>query len=254
MESPPHLLHFRVSHYNEKVRWALDWKGVPHTREALLPGFHIPRVRWLTGQHRLPVLVVGGAPLVGSNHILAELEGLHPDPPLYPSTPSDRARALEIQDYFDTEVAPALRRLFWSTYLDDAALCTRMATDGASPTLRAIWRGSFWFLKPAMKRNMGMDTEQLSRARKRLGAYFDRIEAELAGKEYLVGDRFGLADLSAAAVMTAIIRPPEFPYPLPEPWPEQLSELKQSVASREGFQWVEEIYRRHRSGSREITR
>jgi len=24
---PPVLWHFPISHYNEKARWALDWKG-----------------------------------------------------------------------------------------------------------------------------------------------------------------------------------------------------------------------------------
>ena len=67
-----------------------------------------------------------------------------------------------------------------------------------------------------------------------------------------MGDRFGIADLSAAAVMTAIIRPPEFPYPLPEPWPPELVELRKSVADRAGFRWVLDIYARHRSVSSEI--
>lgn len=113
---PPRLLHFRVSHYNEKVRWALDFKGWPHTREAQIPGFHIPRVRWLTGQNKIPVLVLNGKALAGSNHILAEIERLRPDPPLYPEALADRERALGIQKFFDENVAPDVRRLFWSTY------------------------------------------------------------------------------------------------------------------------------------------
>lgn len=32
---PPRLLHFRISHFNEKVRWGLDFKGIAHVREAL---------------------------------------------------------------------------------------------------------------------------------------------------------------------------------------------------------------------------
>ena len=32
----PRLLHFRVSHYNEKVRWTLDHKRWAHFREALV--------------------------------------------------------------------------------------------------------------------------------------------------------------------------------------------------------------------------
>ena len=35
---PPRLWHFRVSRYNEKVRWALDHKHWPHLRQALIPG------------------------------------------------------------------------------------------------------------------------------------------------------------------------------------------------------------------------
>ena len=31
----PVLWHLKVSHYNEKARWALDYKGVPHARRAL---------------------------------------------------------------------------------------------------------------------------------------------------------------------------------------------------------------------------
>ncbi|MGH8659803.1 MAG: glutathione S-transferase family protein [Gammaproteobacteria bacterium] len=46
---------------------------------------------------------------------------------------------------------------------------------------------------------------------------FDRLEAEIGPSGYLAGDRFGVADLAAAAVMTAIIRPPEFPYLCPSP-------------------------------------
>jgi len=35
MTGPPVLWHFPISHYNEKARWALDWKGIPHLRRAL---------------------------------------------------------------------------------------------------------------------------------------------------------------------------------------------------------------------------
>ena len=68
----------------------------------------------------------------------------------------------------------------------------------------------------------------------------------------VVGERFGVADLAAAAVMTAIIRPPEFPYPLPEPWPPELVGLRASVADHPGFRWVLQIYARHRGTSSEI--
>src|SRR5436190_1646821 len=40
----PVLWQFKYSHYNEKARWALDFKRVTHVRQSLLPGPHIPRV------------------------------------------------------------------------------------------------------------------------------------------------------------------------------------------------------------------
>jgi glutathione S-transferase len=245
----PRLWHFRISHYNEKVRWALDHKRWPHSRQALIPGFHIPVARWLSGQNQLPVLEIDSRVLAGSNHILAEIERLRPDPPLYPADPRQRQRALEIQSYFDEQVAPDLRRLFWATYVNNAADCARMATDGSSPGTRILWRALFPFMRPLFRRNMGMSAAMLRTARERVDTYFDRLEADIGPSGYLVGDRFGVADLAAASVMTAIIRPPEFPYPLPEPWPPELVELRDSVAGRTGFRWVLDMYARHRGRS-----
>jgi glutathione S-transferase len=99
---------------------------------------------------------------------------------------------------------------------------------------------------------MGMDREQLDQSRARLSTYFDRLESEIQPSGYLVGDRFGVADLAAAAVMTAIIRPPQFSYPLPEPWPAELVELRESVSRRAGYAWVLDIYAHHRGESSEI--
>ncbi|MGH8680989.1 MAG: glutathione S-transferase family protein [Burkholderiales bacterium] len=248
----PRLWHFRISHYNEKVRWALDHKRWPHLRRALVPGFHVPRAYRLSGQSKLPVLELDGRVLFDSSAIIAALERLRPDPPLYPGDPTARARALALEDYFDEEVAPDLRRLFWWSYLDRPAECARMATDGFGPVTRLAWRASWPLMRPLAGRNMGLDRARVDRARGRLDAYFDRLESEIGADGHLVGDRFTIADLTAASVMTAIIRPPEFSYPLPEPWPPALVQLRASVAERPGFRWVLDIYSRHRGQSFEL--
>ena len=127
---PPHLWQFRVSHYNEKVRWALDWKRIPHRRVRLTPGFHLMRVRRLTGQNKVPVLIADGEPLADSTQIIATLERQQPEPPLYPADPEARARALAIEDHYDEQVAPDVRRIFWSCYLPSWGASTRLITDG----------------------------------------------------------------------------------------------------------------------------
>lgn len=246
------LHHFRVSHYNEKVRWALDLKQWPHERIAHVPGFHVPAVFWLSGQRKLPVLDLDGRVLCDSTAIIAEIERLRPDPPLYPADPAVRARALAIEDHFDEEVAPDLRRLFWSTYLARSEACARMATDGSGPLVRAVWRALLPLWRPLFRNAMGVGGRDVARARDRLGAHFDRLESHIGASGYLAGDRFSVADLTAAAVMTGIIRPPQFSYALPEPWPPELVELRAGVAHRAGFRWVLDIYARHRGTSSEV--
>ena len=48
MASKPVLWHIPVSHYNEKARWALDYKGVEHERKAPPPPSHMAVSMWLT--------------------------------------------------------------------------------------------------------------------------------------------------------------------------------------------------------------
>jgi glutathione S-transferase len=127
-----------------------------------------------------------------------------------------------------------------------------MATMGASEGTVRAFRLALPVMRPLFRRNMGMDRSQLELARSRLGLYVDRIEAELNDQGHLVGDRFGVADLAVASVMTAILRPPEFSYPLPEPQAPGLVELRESIAARTGCRWVFDTYRRHRGRSAEI--
>ena len=73
------VLHmFPASHYNEKARWALDWKGLPHRRVPYLPGPHAPQIQRLTGQTATPVLVTNGRAIAGSAQIIDALESAYP--------------------------------------------------------------------------------------------------------------------------------------------------------------------------------
>ena len=55
------VLHqFAYSHYNEKVRWALDYKKLPHDRINYLPGPHMGAIKKMTGQTSTPVLEIDG--------------------------------------------------------------------------------------------------------------------------------------------------------------------------------------------------
>src|SRR5438094_8285472 len=121
-DSTPVLWHLKVSHYNEKARWALDYKRVAHVRRAEMPGRHQRTARRLTGCETLPVLVLNGEAIGDSTRIIAELERRHPEPALYPADGADRQRALELEDFFDEELGPYTRLLVLAHVLPDADL------------------------------------------------------------------------------------------------------------------------------------
>ena len=115
------LIHVPVSHYSEKARWALDYKGIPYRLRAPLPGAHIPVALWLTrGRHyTVPVLDLGGERIGDSTAIIAALEQRHPQPALYPRAAAQRRRALALEEYFDEELGPYLRRMAYHGLTSD---------------------------------------------------------------------------------------------------------------------------------------
>ena len=112
-DGDPVLWHIPVSHYNEKVRWALDLKGVAAERKAPPPGAHMAVALWLTrGSNKtFPVLQLDGRAIGDSTAIIAALEERFPEPPLYPADPAERDRALRLEEFFDEELGPYARML-----------------------------------------------------------------------------------------------------------------------------------------------
>jgi len=249
----PVLWQFRYSHYNEKARWALDFKGIAHVRRSVLPGPHAPRMLWLTGQKAVPVLVIDGKVIPDSTGIIATLEQLHPDPPLYPHDRPAQQRALMLEDFFDEELGPHLRRAWFFETLSDPGFCAAQLSAGASPMAQRAFRAAFPLIAAVMKADMKIDAAGAEVGRAKIAAALDRIEAELQPSGYLVGDRFTVADLTAAALLSPVVMPAEFPYPLLTPLPPSAARLRDSLAGRRAFQWAGEMYRRHRGRSSEVT-
>ena len=251
--APPVLWQFRFSHFNEKARWALDWKGIAHVRRSLLPGFHIPRVLWMTGQKALPVLVLDGETINDSTRIIERLERLRREPPLYPADAADRHRALALEDFFDEELGPHVRRALFHELLPETEFAAAAFTLGYGPVTRRLYRALFPALRVAMKADMKIDAARAARSREKVLAALDRLEAELQPSGYLVGDRFSVADLTAAALLAPVVLPPEFPYPPPGPLPASVARWRDALVSRPACRWAGEMYRRHRGVSAEIT-
>ena len=246
----PVLWQFRFSHFNEKARWALDWKGIAHVRRSLLPGFHVPRVLWMTGQKSVPVLVLDGEAIHDSTRIIERLEHLKPAPALYPADETARRRALALEDFFDEELGPHMRRAMFWELLPETDFAASAFTIGCSSITQRLYRAIFPAVRMVMQADMGIDAARAARSRDKVLAALDRIEAELQPSGYL-GEHFSVADLTAAALMAPVVFPPEFPRP-PGPLPAPVARWRESLAGRPAFRWAAEMYRRHRGTSAEM--
>ena len=252
----PVLWQLQISHYVEKVRWTLDYKRVPHVRRTLLPGLHVLKTQRQTGDtSTTPVLTVKGCSTGDSSRIIALIEERWPHPPLYPEDPAQRRRALELEEFFDEELGPHIRRAFYHELLPHPELVVPLFTDGQPSAARALLRAGFPMLRVAMRRRFEINANAAANSRAKMVAAMDRLEREISPSGYLVGDSFTVADLTAAALFYLVPRPAGFPYAmvadddLPGSWREFLD----SLAHRPGGQWLAEIYRRHRGASAELT-
>jgi glutathione S-transferase len=79
MNPQPILWHLEISHYNEKARWALDYKHVPHVRKAPPPLMHTLWALAMTRKPTFPVLRLNGKSIGDSTRIIEELERRYPE-------------------------------------------------------------------------------------------------------------------------------------------------------------------------------
>jgi glutathione S-transferase len=244
------LLQFPYSHYNEKARWALDWKRIPHARIDYLPGPHEPQIRRLTGQSMVPVLRDGERLLPGSAAIVDELERRFPEPPLYPADPALRERALALQREFDDEVGPRVRRALFAVLVREPDYLAHLFSHRRSWLVRRGYRA----LMPVARR-MILASMQLDDARaveESVAASFaalERVAAASASTGQLVGDRFTIADLTAAALLAPLVELEHPDMNRPRPIPASLAAFYAQFVDHPGSAWVREQYRRHRPPS-----
>jgi glutathione S-transferase len=76
------------SHPCATVEAALDLKGLSYERVDLLPGFSVVLQLARFRRRTVPGLVVDGHKVLGSRLILSTLDGLEPEPRLYPGDPA----------------------------------------------------------------------------------------------------------------------------------------------------------------------
>ena len=192
------LYHHGSSVCAAKVRLALAEKGIDwtgHYVDVLAGEQFAPEFLALNPKAMVPVLVDDGRIVVESTLICEYLEAIHPTPALYPSDPYTRYRAKLWTKAVDEDLHPSCSAI---TYV-----------VSHRHTIRRNGIGSFEdFLRTPSTESMearklkwqwlehGLQAPGAPDRIKLYDKYLHKMEAELAGHDWLVGDAFSIADVA----------------------------------------------------------
>jgi glutathione S-transferase len=168
------ILHgVNLSPFVRKVRFALAEKGITVEQNQIVPFGAPDSFKKLSPLGKIPVWEDGDLVLPDSSVIIDYLEHVHPEPALYPTEPGQRGRALFYEEYGDTKVTPTLSTVFFQRFV----------------------RKNFFKEEPDEAVIAASLTEELP-------GVLDYLAGELGDNDYLVGNRFSIADI---AVSTAFV-------------------------------------------------
>lgn len=163
-----------VSPFVRKVRAFLIEKGQPYQHEQVNPFAPPEGWREISPLGRIPAFRDGERVINDSSVICQYLERRFPDPPLYPKDDYEFARALWIEEFMDGGFVPIVGTRVFRPLVLQPLLTRKPADEAAEAAARKAW---------------DEDAAPL----------LDYLERALDGREWFVGERISIADLSVAS-------------------------------------------------------
>ena len=165
-----------LSPFVRKVRVVLAEKEIAYEHQQINPFAPPDWFLEISPLKRIPVLRDTNEPepnaLPDSSVICDYLESKYPTPPLYPKTPFARAQALWFEEYADTQMMQSI--------------------------------GPGLFFERVVKKFMGRECDESVVAvtlAEKLPTIFDYLEANVRGREFLVGDSLSIGDIAIACML-----------------------------------------------------
>jgi glutathione S-transferase len=206
----PLLVTIAFSHFCEKARWALDRAGIAYEESAHLPVFHAFGVKRAGGRRSTPALVTDEGVLDDSTDIVAFCDRRRPAAGLYGKSAEEKREILALEDLFDEQLGPHVRRWAYFHLLADRPAILRMfaAQPGVPALEQRLMPPLFPLARAVMRASMKIDAEGAERSRRKVDEVFATVAERLAdGRRYLVGDAFTAADLTFAALAAPGVLP-----------------------------------------------
>jgi glutathione S-transferase len=245
------LVTIPISHYCEKARWALERAGIPYREERHVQGIHRVAARRAGGGSTVPVLVTADGAIGESEDILHWVdERTPPERRLFPADAGERGEVERLSRRFDQVLGPRGRRLMYVHMLGHPDLTARFNNQGVprweDRALRLGWPLATRFMTRALSIRPGIEVEDEAAVWRELDFVADRLAD---GRTHLCGERFGVADLTFAALSASVVVPPVYGVPLPQPdvLPPTFAELVRRVRDHPAGRYALRLFAERRS-------
>lgn len=240
------LLEFPHSHYCEKARWALDYKGIPFQAVAIMPGYHVITVRKYAPDTSVPVLLDDKETVQGSSEIIDYIEQKYPSHSLTPRDADERRACLEIEHTMDVRLGENIRQILYYrllAYPDFIRYCFTHPMPGYQQWIFSLF---YPIVRNKIYKTYVVSAAKVEQARREFDVAMGEIEKKLSRRQYLVGEQFTRADLSVASMLSLLVMPPEHPFPwkaIPDP---KARTFYDEYRDHPVYEWVGKMYRDHR--------
>jgi len=237
------LYQFPISHFCEKIRWALDFKKLEYKQVNLMLGPHISRTKKIAPKSTVPILIHDKKVIQNSSDIITYLDETFGQPVLTPAEESEKKQALEWEKYLDDEIGIHVRRCIYAVILDIPSITIPLFSHNAPWYAKYFYKLIYTGLSKKMHQLLKINEKTTQQSWQHLNTAIDKVYTHLQEHKFLVGNTFTRADLTAAALLAPLCRADGYGLN----WPDYPTELEELIdTNREKITWVHKCYKKYR--------
>lgn len=207
------LYQFELSHFCEKIRLILDYKGLDYRKIEVTPGIGQIDLMRLSGQRQVPVLKDGNEIIADSTAIAKYLEQHYPDRPILPQDPKQRGMCLLMEEWADQSMGLYSQTLFLKAVSQDSSLRACILPTNTPEALKYLVGAVPGDLFKFLDQGSGMLPDLIKTAQDAIRQDLEALCYLLLGSDqpYFVADHPTLADFAIAG-LSLYLKFPEGPY------------------------------------------
>lgn len=205
------LYQFETSHYVEKVRLILDYKGLEYRKIDVTPGVGQIELFQLSGQRQVPVLKDGSQIIADSTEIADYLDKKYPEKPIIPTDPKQKGLCLLMEQWADESIGLNARKALIGAVSTNQAFRAALLPNSVPDVVKNLVSAIPSEFLSVLGVGVGMGPDAVKSAHEALKRDLTALCFILMEQPYLLGDTPTLADFAVAG-LSMYLKFPTGPY------------------------------------------